>query len=270
MEYIRVSPFFDEHPDVEAAGWGAAQLFQFLLRLSGKMDQRGKVRACQLEPSWIARRWNLSPEDIGGQDVLLFIGRGLKKLLEVRLVTIERDTGDVLIPGWERYYKPRAQTPAERKRKQRANGPKVANQAAVSRTVVTERDVTTLHSTKEESKRDTETGTLPLGPLSLVPSAEPAEALAALWDEKADPALSRWVSMPKKRRDVAARALKARPLKGDFSWEVVFWAVGQAPFLLGQNNRGWRANLDWVLRPGIAEKILERDYEGLETKRVAW
>lgn len=139
MEYIRVSPFYDEHPDVEAAGWAAAQLFQFLLRLSGKQDKRGTVPAKQLEPAWIARRWNLCAEDVG-MDPFVFIGRALEKLLSAGLVTLSRDTGDISIPGWERFYKPRALTPAERKRNQR-------EREDMSRTVVTERDVTTLHST---------------------------------------------------------------------------------------------------------------------------
>lgn len=259
MEYIRVSPFFDEHPEVEAAGWGAAQLFQFFLRLSGKMDQRGRVLANQLDPSWIAKRWNLVTDDIG-VDPFVFIGRALKKLAEAHLVTIERDTGDLLIPGWERFYKRRAMTPAERKRKSRAqitslkskrpshleSVPNVANSETMSRTVVTERDVTPLHSTNTYAENVTE---LPLGPLSA--PAETVEALHALWDSTVDKCLPRWRRVEGKRRQRATKALKAYPLS---QWADVFRAVNASPFLLGF------VSLDWLTTPGNADKVIEGNY----------
>jgi len=54
-------------------------------------------------------------------------------------------------------------------------------------------------------------------------------------------------------------------------WRTEFWRerwrdavrlVHTRPFNLGENDRGWKADLEWFLRPGQIDKILERGDDG--------
>jgi len=38
--------------------------------------------------------------------------------------------------------------------------------------------------------------------------------------------------------------------------------IPQTPFLRGENKTGWRANIDWLLKPDSVIKALEGQYEG--------
>lgn len=40
------------------------------------------------------------------------------------------------------------------------------------------------------------------------------------------------------------------------------WAIPRTPFLCGENDRGWKANLDFLLQPKSFTKILEGSYGG--------
>ena len=40
----------------------------------------------------------------------------------------------------------------------------------------------------------------------------------------------------------------------------VFDLVLNSPFLLGENNRNWRADFDWIFKPSNFVKILEGNY----------
>lgn len=42
-------------------------------------------------------------------------------------------------------------------------------------------------------------------------------------------------------------------------------AVNKSPFLLGSNKTGWRADLDWLLKPGRASRVLEGAYQSKQT-----
>lgn len=44
-------------------------------------------------------------------------------------------------------------------------------------------------------------------------------------------------------------------------WRTVFAKVATSPFCAGENDRGWRANIDWMLRPDTATKVLEGFYD---------
>lgn len=85
--------------------------------------------------------------------------------------------------------------------------------------------------------------------------------LQGLWNRLADPHLPRWREAQRKRRREAARAIRERSLEGPGGWEEVIATLNRTPFLLGQNDRGWKASLDWLLKPGIAAKVLEGVYE---------
>lgn len=103
MEYLKVDPRFDEHPDVEAAGWAAGQLFHFLLRLSARLDLRGRFDARRQDPAWLARKWNLAC-DMLNETPENFVRVALAALESHGLLV--RDGEDLLIAGWEKFYSP--------------------------------------------------------------------------------------------------------------------------------------------------------------------
>ena len=50
--------------------------------------------------------------------------------------------------------------------------------------------------------------------------------------------------------------------------EQTFIKAGQSGFLSGQNDRGWKANFDWVIKPENRIKILEGNYDQSGKKPV--
>lgn len=61
-----------------------------------------------------------------------------------------------------------------------------------------------------------------------------------------------------RRRAVRQRAAQY----GKQSIMQVFRNVLESPFLLGDNDRGWTADFDWIFKPANYTKILERRYNG--------
>ncbi len=49
-------------------------------------------------------------------------------------------------------------------------------------------------------------------------------------------------------------------------WRSLFRSVRASPFLMGRNDRGWQASLDWIIRPTNFEKILDGRYLDRNTK----
>jgi len=60
------------------------------------------------------------------------------------------------------------------------------------------------------------------------------------------------------------RALNARWADPHWreNWQEAIRIVPTRPFLLGQNDRGWKANFDWFVRPGTVVKLMEGAYSG--------
>ncbi len=56
------------------------------------------------------------------------------------------------------------------------------------------------------------------------------------------------------------KALRARWKETEFreQWEEAMAAVPKHPFYMGKNERGWKANFEWFLRPGQTTKILSK------------
>lgn len=64
---------------------------------------------------------------------------------------------------------------------------------------------------------------------------------------------------PSEKREKLIR--KALHKNSDFEfWRSVIVAASKNAFLTGNNNRKWVASIDFVLRPGKAEEILEGNY----------
>ena len=55
---------------------------------------------------------------------------------------------------------------------------------------------------------------------------------------------------------------------GDF--EKVFRTVQSTPFLRGENERGWRAAFDWIIKPANFLKVLENNYGRAEKSKPSY
>lgn len=156
MDYLRIDPRLDEHPDCEEAGFAGVAVFQAVLRAVARNDGHGRLRGKFAAPWWLVRRMGLRREDIGDREPEAWVARALERLVAVGL--LERDGEDLLVPGWEKFYS-RAQTPAERQatlRSRRGTGETV--------TVIPE-PVTPSHASHETPLRVTEPVTSNATPL---------------------------------------------------------------------------------------------------------
>jgi hypothetical protein len=73
------------------------------------------------------------------------------------------------------------------------------------------------------------------------------------------------VTKPKRKTAMSAKritAAKARIKEPDFreSWKDALSMIPSIPFLMGQNDRGWKADIDWFLKPDSVVKIIEGKY----------
>jgi hypothetical protein len=60
------------------------------------------------------------------------------------------------------------------------------------------------------------------------------------------------------RKKAAAARLKERPID---EWKQIIQRANRSSFCRGDNERGWTANIDWLLRPDTAIKIIEGKYD---------
>lgn len=118
-------------------------------------------------------------------------------------------------------------------------------------------------SGSDPSARDHDSPPAPAarGPSPLAPdTSEIAEAVSA-WNALADD-----VGLAKVQRVTDARAkalrLRLRECGGIEGWNGALAKIRGSPFLLGQNDRGWRADLDFLCKPSSFVKIMEGTYDG--------
>lgn len=66
----------------------------------------------------------------------------------------------------------------------------------------------------------------------------------------------------KKMTSERERRLLARMRDFDIDdWTEAIRAIRRSPFLLGDNDRGWRASFDWLLQPRSLTKLIEGQYD---------
>ena len=85
----------------------------------------------------------------------------------------------------------------------------------------------------------------------------PAEQLKSAWNDIEG---VRKVYTMSDNRKKALRARWGNPWWRE-NWQKALDTIPNCPGLLGQNERKWKANIDWFLRPGVVAKILEGFYD---------
>lgn len=88
---------------------------------------------------------------------------------------------------------------------------------------------------------------------------ELSEAVS-IWNDMAEA-----VSLPKIQRltEPRSRALKARlsECEGIEGWRIAIAKVRDSPWMHGKNDRGWRADIDFILKPRSFTKLMEGSYD---------
>lgn len=67
----------------------------------------------------------------------------------------------------------------------------------------------------------------------------------------------------KKRSDQVRSRLRDKEWRD--KWTEALYKIPKCPFLTGKNKHGWKANIDWFLRPDSVFKIIEGQYDGGES-----
>jgi hypothetical protein len=256
-----------------ALGWEAQALFLLLLR---KSDRAGLLHSGRARVRGLAALAGMPLE---------VVERALPLLLEDGCVQ-ETDKG-FLIPNFiaaqeaETSGAQRSRTLRERDRDKAlaSGGPAQRTQADISarlaRAGATHADtlcetetatqdetqgatrvVTVLDTPRvDESRQDKRETTLSE---SAADESETPADLRALWNAEADPRLPRWRELTPKRSQQAAARLREHPLA---EWRIILGRINGSPFCLGQNDRGWKADVEFFLRPDTATRVLEGKYD---------
>ena len=113
--------------------------------------------------------------------------------------------------------------------------------------------------TREQEKRGEEEVAVPRGN-----SASPEKALLLAVVElyhRTLPGLPAIRLLSTKRRKAIGSLIGASSAREDLGWwQEYFNTVSRSPWLLGENSRGWTADLDWLLNESNMAKVLEGKY----------
>jgi hypothetical protein len=93
-----------------------------------------------------------------------------------------------------------------------------------------------------------------------------AHGLRDMWNSFSPP-LPKVIELSDDRKNKIAARLKKYP-ESDY-WRTVIERIVKTPFLIGKSERGWRANIDWLLKPGSPTKVLEGLYDDKSQKNNA-
>lgn len=107
--------------------------------------------------------------------------------------------------------------------------------------------------------------TPPISPIPGELSAEPtnppltAKEVVEAWNERMAP---QGFPAVKRITGTRQRQLVARLRENDIDdWQKAFSAIERSPFLRGENDRGWRADFDFLLQPKSFTKLIEGAYD---------
>jgi hypothetical protein len=115
---------------------------------------------------------------------------------------------------------------------------------------------------EQERKRDSTSGVPSASPTSLRESPKYSEEFVEHWNFMAKRA---GVIPTIKKFDAKRKKALSSCMKDEFwakTYKEAIDRIPSCPFLMGDNDRGWKANVDWFLRTGTATKILEGNYSG--------
>lgn len=131
---------------------------------------------------------------------------------------------------------------------------------------------------KGRGKEDPPSPPLPRGRPPTEPAGEPAPLapqspgpslpeLQEAWNIlMPHPPFPRWRELGRDQQR-AAKRVRERPMDGPDGWRAVLERIARSPFCRGENDRGWVAGPDFLLRQATARKALEGAYDGASRER---
>jgi hypothetical protein len=244
MDYIRLDPMIGSRPKTLNAGWWARQLYLQLLIVSGKYDLRGRIGPQYADSSWLAREWGLGDGDEPGRfaDHYEAIAVGLRDLERNGLLARESDSW--VIVGWEEFYgKKDYSTPRVRAHRARHGV-----------------DGTPIAPGETPETAETLPTHPPTDPLTTRENSGEVAKFSALWNGIAGSKLPRVTKFSASRRASALARLKEQ---GFANITRALEKMMTIPGLLGEagDDRKWRADFDWFVKPESIENILEGKYD---------
>lgn len=90
------------------------------------------------------------------------------------------------------------------------------------------------------------------------PPTHEISKLQELWNSKKAAAQPVWKETSRGRASHAKARLEERPL---FDWVPIIERIAASDFCCGQNDRGWKADPDWLLKPDTAIRVMEGRYD---------
>jgi hypothetical protein len=86
--------------------------------------------------------------------------------------------------------------------------------------------------------------------------------MLARWNDLARKVAVRGATELTPKREAALRARIRERWSADplGKWDAYLAAIAKTPFLLGENDRAWRANIDWAIRPDSPVRVAEGKY----------
>lgn len=173
----------------------------------------------------------------------------LKAFEELGLIQV--DNGVITIPNWKDYqdlekaeYKKKADAERKRAARQRAKDEAAAKAEAAAAGFAHDSDIKT-------EAADANPAAFPY-----VDEAEYQKVIALYNDICHD--------LPPCQRLSATRRKAIEELLHDGytldNLQTLFTMTAETPFLRGENERGWKADLDWLLKPENVEKVLDGKY----------
>jgi len=91
-------------------------------------------------------------------------------------------------------------------------------------------------------------------------------AIAACWNEICGPYFPK-VRLPLSDKRIRQLQARLKELPKVEQWELAFEYLTTSKFHRGDNDRGWTANFDYILRPDRAQQLLERLEAEMEGKK---
>jgi hypothetical protein len=132
----------------------------------------------------------------------------------------------------------------------------IVSEQGRSETLATRKQSATLERETEERQRRVEKKEV----VALSATTDPVKEAVSDWNLLADR-----LNLPKVERLSPARRKKWLANYGNGSadrWDRVLVAVGLSGFCQGENDRGWKADFDFVVTTSKIDKLLEGSYDG--------
>ncbi len=248
MPWFRMYTEIKDDPKLQRLDFSARWLWVVVLCIAAGSPARGRLLIAAGVPytlSEIAREADLPEPDAREY---------LEQMASMRMVGWNGDTLCVL--NWDkRQFQSDTSTDRVKRHRRRQNGP-----------VDAAGDETFQERFRNAPEADTEADTDAYTDLNDKQAKSPPpitpETVVSLWNEICGDALPRVQALTGKRRTQIKARVAAAGDRDEVWWRSYFARIRGSPFCTGDNDRGWRASVDFAIRSeDSVAKVLEGSYD---------